>query len=130
MTNSEECSERTLDNECMICCINKANAVVMPCGHGGMCHECALNIFQGQEKCAICRNVRQGLKQKIAKVLQLERDKKTNLDVVVVAWVNQNDNDPIKENSNFEIDTSFQNQSQNIEEDCDQIEESDILSEA
>ncbi len=32
------------DEECVICYNNPPDAVVMPCGHGGICYECSLNI--------------------------------------------------------------------------------------
>lgn len=29
----------------------------MPCGHGGICEECALGIFEKADQCPFCRKV-------------------------------------------------------------------------
>jgi len=29
----------------------------MPCGHGGICYECAVDMFNSSNECFICRKV-------------------------------------------------------------------------
>ena len=43
--------------KCSICMENDANAVVMECGHGGICFECALVILDSTAVCHFCREV-------------------------------------------------------------------------
>jgi len=42
-------------DSCFVCESNEADAVVMECGHGGMCYECAMLGWQTSNKCHICR---------------------------------------------------------------------------
>jgi len=44
-----------LDALCTICCERNANAVVMNCGHGGMCYKCVLDIWNYRNQCPLCR---------------------------------------------------------------------------
>jgi len=53
------------DQHCYICMDNVHNAVFMPCGHGGICYECAIDAWKKkQTRCPQCR-------QTITQVLQL-----------------------------------------------------------
>lgn len=49
------------ENLCTVCFVKEPNTVFMPCGHGGICDECALGIFEKSDQCPFCRNVRDAL---------------------------------------------------------------------
>jgi hypothetical protein len=49
---------------CLLCADKYANAVIMGCGHGGVCFECAVKMQQNAGTCPICRG-------KIEKILKL-----------------------------------------------------------
>lgn len=42
---------------CSICCDKVADSVMMPCGHGGLCNMCAMQMWQKTEFCHLCRKV-------------------------------------------------------------------------
>jgi len=44
---------------CNICFANEPNAVIMPCGHGGICNTCSVDLFERDKTCPLCRNVLQ-----------------------------------------------------------------------
>ena len=48
-----------LEKECLICLENKCDAVIMNCGHGGICFECStrLTVKKTDQKCHLCRKV-------------------------------------------------------------------------
>lgn len=46
------------DQLCVLCYAKKADSVIMPCGHGGICNPCSLELFAGCKDCPICRNVK------------------------------------------------------------------------
>ena len=52
-------------DRCKICCLNNSNAVVMQCGHGGICFECAVKMWETSRKCHMCRGP-------ISKLLKIE----------------------------------------------------------
>lgn len=54
--------------ECVICYDNPPDTVIMPCGHGGICYECSLNIWEADNGCYLCR-------KDIVEVLQLGNQK-------------------------------------------------------
>jgi hypothetical protein len=41
--------------ECLICCSNSTDGVIMPCGHSGICYNCGLKLFEDGKDCHICR---------------------------------------------------------------------------
>ena len=41
---------------CTICFENPANTVFMPCGHGGICEECSLDVWKKNGNCPFCRD--------------------------------------------------------------------------
>ncbi len=43
------------DNSCYLCCSKAANALLMSCGHGGICYDCAIEIVQKNNQCMQCR---------------------------------------------------------------------------
>lgn len=56
------------DGSCIICFDKFADAVIMGCGHGGICYECALQNWKKSQECFLCR-------AKIEKVLRIEANK-------------------------------------------------------
>jgi len=40
---------------CYLCCINPPNAVLMTCGHGGICYDCGLKLVSKKNECMQCR---------------------------------------------------------------------------
>ena len=52
---------------CFVCYEAEANAVVMDCGHGGICYNCAIKSWERSDKCHMCR----GDIKSILKVLNL-----------------------------------------------------------
>ncbi|OHT09893.1 hypothetical protein TRFO_04441 [Tritrichomonas foetus] len=45
----------TEDNECIICSSNKAECIVMPCGHMGFCNDCMKKWYTTSSACPFCR---------------------------------------------------------------------------
>jgi len=47
-----------LKKECMMCLQRVPNTIFKPCGHGGVCFECSLEIMRnGNIECHYCRGV-------------------------------------------------------------------------
>ena len=44
------------DTHCNVCYANPQDVVFMPCGHGGLCNECASDILITQGNCCFCRH--------------------------------------------------------------------------
>lgn len=55
------------NNICSVCFDNKSDSVFMPCGHGGLCFTCSIEIWKKSDDCYLCRN-------KIFQILQIELD--------------------------------------------------------
>ena len=52
---------------CYVCCVARKNAVIMECGHGGICFECGKSLASRHPRnCPICR-------APISAVLRVER---------------------------------------------------------
>ena len=53
----------TIDNNketikfCSICCTKPCDAILMECGHAGICYECACEMCKNIKKCHICRDI-------------------------------------------------------------------------
>jgi len=53
---------RNLDNpnpltlECTICFDKKSDAIILECGHGGICFDCGKQILKRKHICPFCRN--------------------------------------------------------------------------
>lgn len=60
---------------CVMCCENSCNAVLMECGHGGLCYDCSLKLWKAQGICHMCRN-------EISQVLQIEVEPSDYLKVI------------------------------------------------
>ena len=56
---------------CQVCFSNKADSVYMDCGHGGVCYECATQMWKNKEECYLCREVR-----KNSNLLKLQKSEK------------------------------------------------------
>jgi len=41
--------------DCVICLEAKKNTMILPCRHLCLCHNCALHVNIGMNKCPICR---------------------------------------------------------------------------
>ncbi|KAL4478837.1 hypothetical protein ABPG72_009663 [Tetrahymena utriculariae] len=50
---------------CLVCFVNQPNSVLMPCGHGGICSDCAKDVCKKNGCCYLCR-------QEIQNIYQLE----------------------------------------------------------
>jgi len=48
-------NESDNDNLCFICCVKKADAVYLDCGHAGICMLCAQESWKKHNKCVTCR---------------------------------------------------------------------------
>ena len=76
--NDEKSNEEAQEDiNCVICCDKKANAVIMNCGHGGICYSCGVELWKKEEKCYLCR-------QNITKLLRLKNSYDDDEDVVKV----------------------------------------------
>lgn len=40
---------------CQICFEHEHSTVMLPCGHGGLCWDCGLQIYALTEECPMCR---------------------------------------------------------------------------
>lgn len=45
----------TESGRCMICCDRLSDAVLMDCGHGGICFKCGRDILKTRKECHMCR---------------------------------------------------------------------------
>lgn len=53
----EELPKAEEDTQCTICFGREAEGVFMPCGHGGFCTPCAVEVFESHGLCPLCRKV-------------------------------------------------------------------------
>lgn len=65
-------------NDCVICFSRKADAVCMPCGHGGACQPCVMKIIMKSGCCFIC-------KKSIEVVLRIDPSKTVGNMVLVIS---------------------------------------------
>lgn len=49
---------RLQKNLCSVCFDKGSDSVYMPCGHGGLCFNCAIEIWKKSDDCYLCREVR------------------------------------------------------------------------
>jgi hypothetical protein len=56
----DDLKQKAINHECMICLAKSADAVILQCGHGGICFECGLTICHSKvnPRCHLCRKVR------------------------------------------------------------------------
>jgi hypothetical protein len=43
------------DQACLVCWVAPPDAVLLECGHGGLCVACAERLWQGGRRCPLCR---------------------------------------------------------------------------
>lgn len=43
-------------DECCVCYVKQKNTVLVPCGHLGLCFDCANSLLNSGGKCPFCRN--------------------------------------------------------------------------
>ena len=80
---------------CCICFSNLANAVIMNCGHGGICYECGKSILQSNVcLCHLCR-------EPLLFVLQLDLQNSFQnfINVVSATYVEDSDSDDNGDNN-------------------------------
>ena len=56
---------------CYICYTNEANAVMMNCGHGGVCYDCSVEFLLKKGECMECRS-------QVSHVVKIDRQPKLN----------------------------------------------------
>lgn len=49
--------EGQLEKICTVCFNKEADAIVMPCGHGGICSDCGTDVLMKAGTCCFCRKV-------------------------------------------------------------------------
>ncbi|CAD8168388.1 unnamed protein product [Paramecium octaurelia] len=59
------------NTQCIICCEKQANAVLMKCGHGGICYECAFESAQKSRECFLCR-------QRVIEIYEIDQNEQGN----------------------------------------------------
>jgi hypothetical protein len=58
-------SDGSSSGQCLICYAKASDAIFLDCGHGGLCYDCALDIWKTSNECFLCR-------QEIFQVLQID----------------------------------------------------------
>lgn len=61
--------------KCLICFENTADAVLMLCGHGGICYKCASEMASKSRDCFLCR-------QPIVEILEVEQNQNPFIKVI------------------------------------------------
>ena len=54
-----KCYNQSINNDlriCALCFDLPSDAVVMECGHGGICFRCGIKLMKMKENCPLCRN--------------------------------------------------------------------------
>ena len=102
-----------LDKEkCSLCLVNKPDTCIYPCGHGGICFECAKKL----DVCHLCRDEMTML-LKLAKVVEKG---KVSYKVVAKVLIQREGSSDEEENQNRQGRNSSRSGSGNEEEDSDQ----------
>eukprot|EP01017_Pseudomicrothorax_dubius_P034445 TRINITY_DN4720_c0_g1_i8.p1 TRINITY_DN4720_c0_g1~~TRINITY_DN4720_c0_g1_i8.p1 ORF type:complete len:452 (+),score=28.43 TRINITY_DN4720_c0_g1_i8:333-1688(+) len=65
-------------NACLICYEKNQDAVIMKCGHGGLCYDCALELWGKSDECFLCR-------ERISQIVQISLDSRESEAVKVIA---------------------------------------------
>lgn len=58
--------DSSTEKPCSICYDNGSNAVIMECGHGGICYDCSLFVWKTKGTCHMCRSP-------ITQILQIDQ---------------------------------------------------------
>lgn len=95
-TKEENPLDETTNNICQVCYANPPDSVFMPCGHGAVCYECAVDIWKSSAECYLCRD-------EIEQILQVEvRKDKDGLEYLkVVASTQMVDEDEAEEEQEY-----------------------------
>ena len=56
-TKKLQAEEKYKEEPCNVCFEKAPDAVLMNCGHGGLCYGCALDVWKKSIECFICRKV-------------------------------------------------------------------------
>ncbi|CAD8128125.1 unnamed protein product [Paramecium sonneborni] len=76
-TITEVAVQETTIKQCFNCFQRQSCVVYMPCGHGGMCQECALKWYEQNKECPICRS-------NIKAILQIEQIDEQTVKVIEI----------------------------------------------
>jgi hypothetical protein len=49
------------DLQCYVCCNLMSDVTLVPCGHHGLCHQCARTLLHINRRCPLCRQEVGGL---------------------------------------------------------------------
>ena len=47
---------KSTDKQCLVCCDAQPIVVNMPCGHGGICMKCGIDLYRRTQKCYLCQS--------------------------------------------------------------------------
>lgn len=64
-TPTKDKANESVANLCGVCFSMEPDSVFMKCGHGGICYECAVDIWKSTGECYLCRD-------EIEQILQVE----------------------------------------------------------
>lgn len=86
--------DESIANLCGVCFANEPDSVFMRCGHGGVCYECAIDIWKSTGECYLC-------KEEIEQILQVEpqKNEKGEEYLKVIASTQLVDEDEVNEQS-------------------------------
>jgi hypothetical protein len=48
-------------DQCYICYDNTPTTTLLHCGHGGLCHTCAMRVITTDRRCPLCRRPTRGI---------------------------------------------------------------------
>jgi len=65
------------DDTCIVCLTGPMDAVLLECGHGGVCEDCAMQLWQNTRPCPLCRG-------RISRVMRIVEDGDNRVRVVPV----------------------------------------------
>ncbi|KAL4429533.1 hypothetical protein ABPG74_014308 [Tetrahymena malaccensis] len=63
--NDSKLTSQPSCQQCLVCFDNQPDSVILECGHGGLCNQCALDIWKKTGECYLCR-------QTISKIVQID----------------------------------------------------------
>ena len=66
---------------CYLCCERPPNAILMNCGHGGICYDCAVTSIKNNNTCVECRST-------VEKIFKIDMSN-NNLEVVKAVSVSK-----------------------------------------
>eukprot|EP01017_Pseudomicrothorax_dubius_P050741 TRINITY_DN9652_c0_g1_i3.p1 TRINITY_DN9652_c0_g1~~TRINITY_DN9652_c0_g1_i3.p1 ORF type:complete len:190 (+),score=21.32 TRINITY_DN9652_c0_g1_i3:591-1160(+) len=65
------------NTNCLICYDGPPDAVIMNCGHGGLCYNCAIEMWNKNDECFLCR-------ERIVQILQISLTTRHEEEIKVV----------------------------------------------